>query len=201
MCKIICVTNRKLCDEDFLIRIEKIAVCQPDAIILREKDLSVEEYISTAEKVMDICGKYNVKCILHNFINSAVKLKAEYIHLPLGILRETDKNILSGFKIGSSCHSVKDAKEAVSLGAEYITAGHVYETDCKKGIVPRGTLFLKSVCESVDVPVYAIGGISTENIKETIKAGADGVCLMSSFMKCENVSAYMESLRKEIESD
>ena len=198
MYKIICVTNRKLCEEDFLVRIEKIAECKPDAVILREKDLSEEEYTSLAGKVMNICNKYNVRCILHSFVKSAAELNAEYIHLPLGILRTTDKSILSGFrKIGSSCHSAEDAREALSLGAGYITAGHIYETDCKKGIVPRGTMFLKSVCESVDIPVYAIGGISPDNINDVINAGADGVCLMSSFMKCDDIPRYMESLRKD----
>ena len=201
MCKIICVTNRKLCDEDFLVRIGKIAECKPDAIILREKDLSADEYKILAEKIMGICGKYNVRCILHSFVDSAIELNAEYIHLPLNILRETDKKILSGFKkTGSSCHSVEDAKEALLLGADYITAGHIYETDCKKGIVPRGTIFLKSVCESVNMPVYAIGGISPQNIKDTLNAGADGVCIMSGFMNCYNVSEYMKSLRKETEN-
>ena len=155
MCKIICVTNRKLCNEDFLVRIGKIAESQPDMIILREKDLSAEEYTVLAEKVMKICDEHNVRCILHSFVNSAIELNAEYIHLPLNILLETDKKILSGFKkIGSSCHSVEDAEEALSSGAGYITAGHIYETDCKKGLVPRGTAFLKSVCESVDISVY-----------------------------------------------
>ena len=107
---------------------------------------------------------------------------------------------MSGFKkIGSSCHSVEDAEEALSLGAGYITAGHIYETDCKKGLVPRGTIFLKSVCESVDIPVYAIGGISPQNIKDVVNAGAEGVCIMSSFMNCPDVSEYMKSLRKESE--
>ncbi|MBR1592157.1 MAG: thiamine phosphate synthase [Ruminococcus sp.] len=198
MFKIICVTNRKLCDGDFFDRIEKIAECQPDAVILREKDLPEYEYSLLAERVMDICGRYDVKCILHSFVNTALKLGAEYIHLPLGILRTTDKNILSGFKkIGSSCHSVEDAGEALSLGADYITAGHIYETDCKKGIVPRGTMFLKSVCESVDIPVFAIGGISPENINSVINAGAEGVCLMSSFMKCDDILRYMYSLGKD----
>ena len=69
MCKIICVTNRKLCDEDFLVRIGKIAESQPDMIILREKDLSAEEYTVLAEKVMKICAEHNVRCILHSFVN------------------------------------------------------------------------------------------------------------------------------------
>ena len=85
--------------------------------------------------------------------------------------------------IGVSTHSVEQAKKAKKLGASYITAGHVFVTDCKKGLAPRGIGFLKDVCENVDIDVYAIGGISENNMDECIDAGARGVCMMSEFMK------------------
>ena len=50
-------------------------------------------------------------------------------------------------KIGVSIHSAEEAKEAVSLGASYLTAGHIFTTDCKKGVPARGLEFLKEVCE------------------------------------------------------
>ena len=64
---ILCITNRKLCKDDFLKRIQIIAAAQPKAIVLREKDLSEEAYTILAEKVMHICEKYSVPCILHSF--------------------------------------------------------------------------------------------------------------------------------------
>ena len=62
-------------------------------------------------------------------------------------------------KIGISIHSVEEAKEAEQLGASYLTAGHIYATDCKRGLPPRGLGFLKEVCREVSIPVYGIGGI------------------------------------------
>ena len=72
--------------------------------------------------------------------------------------------------------------EAEKLGCTYITAGHVFATDCKKGLPPRGLSFLKEVCYSVTIPVYAIGGIDENNMEAVRQAGAAGGCMMSGFM-------------------
>ena len=87
MSDILCVTNRKLCREDFLTRIERIAACHPVGIILREKDLLPEEYKELASAVMGICEQHGVKCILHSFTDVATSLHADAIHLPLHLLR------------------------------------------------------------------------------------------------------------------
>ena len=58
----------------------------------------------------------------------------------------------------------------------------------------RGLSFLENVCESVTVPVYAIGGISSENIGAVRSVGAAGACVMSGLMQCEDVQAYLQKL-------
>lgn len=85
--------------------------------------------------------------------------------------------------IGASIHSVTEALEAQQLGASYVTAGHVFATDCKKGVPGRGLTFLKKVCEAVSIPVYALGGMNEGNLKLVMKMGAAGSCMMSGFMK------------------
>ena len=192
MSDILCVTNRKLCREDFLARIERIAACHPAGIILREKDMSPEEYKTLAASVMEICGRYDVKCILHSFSAAAVSLRADAIHLPLHLLRELSQEQKAQFRVlGASCHSVEDAVEAQASGCTYITAGHVFETDCKKGLPGRGLEFLRNVCAAVDIPVYGIGGIDSDNIALVRNAGAGGACLMSSLMTAEDVTGLM----------
>lgn len=196
MCDIFCVTNRSLCGGDFLRRLDEIAACRPNAIILREKDLSEEEYTALAERAADICGRYNTKLILHNFAGAAIKLGIKNIHLPLHKLAEMSEEQRSYFDImGASCHSAEDAVTAERLGCTYITAGHIFATDCKKGLAPRGVDFLREICARVDIPVYAIGGISAENMRDIVQCGAAGGCIMSGFMRCENVQQYMERLR------
>ena len=168
-------------------RIEKIAACAPAGIILREKDLTGEESKLLAEQVMEICKKYEVSCVLHSFIKEARELRSEAIHLPLPVLRGMTKEDKADFKIiGASCHSVDDAVEAETLGCTYITAGHIFATDCKKNLPPRGIGFLKMVCENVSVPVYAIGGINSGNMESVRNAGAKGACIMSGLMCCES---------------
>ena len=88
-------------------------------------------------------------------------------------------------KIGISIHSVEEAKEAEQLGASYLTAGHIYATDCKRGLPPRGLGFLKEVCREVSIPVYGIGGIKfdEEQWNDMKKCGAVGGCVMSGMME------------------
>lgn len=192
MSDILCVTNRHLCQENFLERIAKIASTHPVGIILREKDLSEKEYRELAEKVLKICRKYEILCILHSFANVAKELNCTALHLPFPVLRSLVAEEKNSFSIlGASCHSVEEALEAEKLGCTYITAGHVFETDCKKGLPGRGLDFLKNVCENVSIPVYGIGGIAPDNMEEIRKAKAAGACVMSSIMNCEDVQKYL----------
>lgn len=193
MSDILCVTNRHLCTVDFLERIEQIAACHPAGIILREKDLNESQYEELARNAIEICRKYDCICILHNYVNVARKLNYGYIHLPLQILRGLSSEERMRFiMLGASCHSVEDAAEAEKLGCTYITAGHIFETDCKKGMPGRGLDFLRQVCGYVQIPVYAIGGIHHENIISVRTAGASGACIMSGIMSCDNPGKYLE---------
>ena len=189
---IVCVTNRKLVkayEENgsflpFLEKIKEAAKKKPAFIILREKDLSPDDYKELAKKVFEICDGEKLSCVLHYFYREAIELGAKKIHLPLHILEDMTEDEKKCFDvIGASTHSVEDARRAKELGASYITAGHVFVTDCKKGLAPRGLQFLADVCDSVDIDVYAIGGISENNMKQCIGRGAKGVCMMSGFMR------------------
>lgn len=181
----ICVTNRTLCRDDFLTRIDHIAKKGvADAILLREKDLTEREYLELAEKVLSICKAHNRRCILHTYYKAAKELGCKEIYLPLPLLQkmreEGEKQWFT--TVGTSVHSLKQANLAMHLQADYMTAGHIFETDCKKGLPGRGLSFLsKVVCKS-EVPVYGIGGISADNAGQIMETGAAGVCIMSGFM-------------------
>jgi len=193
MSDILCVTNRKLCRDDFMIRIRRIAQACPAGIILREKDLDSAEYEELGAEVIRICGEYDVPCILHSFPDVAEALGVTALHLPMPVLRQLPEDCRSGYEIlGASCHSAEEAQEAEALGCTYITAGHIFETDCKKGLAGRGLEFLKEVCDAVGIPVYGIGGISPDNVVEIRKAGSSGGCIMSGLMKCKDPEAYLK---------
>ena len=252
--KLICVTNRKLCKgyekygfDAFYDRISEIVNMKQDirpaSIILREKDLSEEEYREVAKRLKTICDRAGVVFCAHNYALVAEELGTP-AHFPLHVLEKLvrDKKISKTnpqnagmlneisngmpdeisngmpdgrsngipdeisngmpdgrsnsildrrseiynlMRYGASCHSVEDALCAYKLGCDYVTAGHVYITDCKKGLAPRGIDFLKKMCESVPIPVYGIGGIDLESdkIDEVKQAGAKGACIMSGYMK------------------
>ena len=192
MSDLICITNRKLCSNNFSDQIEMIASAHPKAIVLREKDLSEKEYEQLARQVMQICQKHGTQCILHSFSNVATALGATAVHMPLPFLQKMTPQEKSHFQIiGASCHSLEEAKEAQDLGCTYITAGHIFLTDCKKGLPGRGLPFLEEICKTVRIPVYAIGGISSQNIESVRKTGAAGACIMSGFMRCKTVEEIM----------
>lgn len=186
--QVIAVTNRRLCSRPFMEQIERICRFQPHAVILREKDLTEEEYARLAEDVLAVCRSYHVPCILHTYPNTAKALGCTAIHLPLPLLRTYragSDSVLDKFSvIGTSVHSVDEAREAGYLKASYLTAGHIYKTDCKKGIPPRGTEFLREVCNHTPLPVYAIGGIklNESQFTEILNCGARGGCIMSGMM-------------------
>ena len=195
MSDVICVTNRTLCRGDFLSRIEAIAGSKPAAIILREKDLTEEEYRALASQVMTTCARQQVPCILHYHKKVAEQLKASALHVPLPVLREMTSQERKAFQmLGASCHSVSEAMEAEALGCTYLVAGHIFATDCKKGLEPRGLFFLREVCKSVRIPVYAIGGINSENIRLVKEAGAKGGCIMSGLMICDHPAEYIKEM-------
>ena len=191
MCsKLICVSNRALCGTNFIRRIRDISDADIP-VILREKDLTEREYYKLLCKI----DRGNI--ISHSFVGAARSFGCSKIHLPLPLLETSD---ISGFaEAGASTHSVEEAVRARELGASYITAGHVFATDCKKGFAPRGTDLLRDIKNEVDIPVYALGGISPENARKALSAGADGVCVMSGFMKCADLPRYIEEYRRILE--
>ena len=168
MSDILCVTSRNLCREDFLTRLERIAAAGPTGVILREKDLPPEDYRALAEQALALCRARGVPCILHSFPEIAEALGERAIHLPLPLLRALPPERRGAFRVlGTSCHSVEDAREAEKLGCT-------------------------AVCRAVDLPVWAIGGITPENFPSVRAAGARGGCVMSGLMTCADPAALLE---------
>ena len=195
------ISNRKLCENENLEKqIEKIFSAYQRKIILenfeivsltlREKDLNKNEYLKLVEKIYPICQKYRIDLILHQNYDLRLdnKYNVEGLHLSYNTFKSLNKNIREELikkykKIGVSIHSVDEAKEVENLGATYIVAGHIFKTDCKKDLEPRGLKFIQELSLILTIPIFAIGGINQENSHLVINSGAFGVCMMSSLMK------------------
>ena len=195
------ISNRKLCENENLEKqIEKIFSAYQRKIILenfeivaltlREKDLYKNEYLKLVEKIYPICQKYRIDLILHQ--NYDLRLDNKYnikgLHLSYNTFKSLNKNIREELikkykKIGVSIHSINEAKEVENLGANYVVAGHIFKTDCKKDLEPRGLEFIQELSSALIIPIFAIGGINQENSHLVINNGAFGVCMMSSLMR------------------
>lgn len=185
----IAVTNRHLCKGDFLSKVEQLAKGNDyQAILLREKDLPEDEYEILAKEVLRLCRKENKKCILHSFPNVALRLQHPFLHLPLPIWHAQPPKKQSEIrefvmKLGTSIHSLEQLQQAKTMGVTYVLAGHIFPTDCKKDLPPRGLSFLQSVCQKATIPVIGIGGIDKGNESLVIESGAFGVGVMSGCME------------------
>lgn len=193
MFRIICVTNRKLCAGDFIARLSEISRGGADYVILREKDLSEAEYAELAERALGACGE---RLVLHGASALPLLRRLPRLHLPLAVLENNPALRREAELLSVSVHSPEEAKRAEALGADYVTAGHVFATDCKRGVPGRGLDFLKATAASVRIPVYAIGGISAQNIAAVRNAGAAGACVMSGLMSCPDARAELGALRR-----
>lgn len=206
--KIFIITNRNLIEQgDIYEVIEKCSSKGADAVILREKDLDYNSLKEVAEGIKNITDKYNIPLIINGNLDVAKEVNAYGYHTGIEGLRKLtfssrilskhiEKDLGSNyetFKIGEydskelvlgvSIHSAEEAIEAERLGADYLIAGNVFETECKPGLKGRGIDFIKKVCESVNIPVIAIGGITPDNLNELINTKVFGVAVMSYGMR------------------
>ncbi len=197
MSDIVCVTCQALCTEPLARRIERIVAGRPSAVILREKDLAPAALKSLARKIAGVCAAGGVPFVLNGPLDLACELGCTAVHLPLPALRATSRQTRRQFvSLGTSVHSPDEAREAADLGATRLIAGHVFPTACKAGLAPRGLSFLHAVCTAVDVPVYAIGGITPQVLAGVRAAGAAGACIMSGLMQAADPAALIAACRQ-----
>ena len=208
------ITNRKLCINLYE-QINKIAKSKLDYLIIREKDL---DNIKLAELVLEIKRRLkntNIKIIINTNVEIAKQTNADGIQLSFKNFIEMTSGSYTGntkkyieiddhynkskkyeiYKlIGVSIHSFEEGIEAYKLGADYLLYGHVFETDCKKDISPRGTKDIEKLSKNIDIPIIGIGGISKDNFGKVINSGADGIAIMSSLMKDKNPKELIEAM-------
>lgn len=168
----------------YLNQIRRIVSVKPKAVVLREKDLDPGLYMKLAYEVGEICREQNQKLIFNTSPAVAAELGAKKLHLSMGLLRSEGRPSYAEW-VGTSIHSLEEVKEAAELGADYLFAGNIYETDCKRGLPGKGLEFLRQICMESRIPVYAIGGITEKRLPQILEAGAAGGCMMSGFMRLQ----------------
>lgn len=186
---LIAVTDSATCPRQLPEQIERLAKLpelRPQAVILRAKSLDKAAYRTLATEAQQSCEATGIPLILHSDWQLAHELGVKRLHLPLALLRQLPTYERTHFTwLSTSVHSAEDAIEAQALGATILIAGHIYTTQCKASLAPRGLGFLQGVCSAVSLPVYAIGGIGFEAAQhaELQANGARGACVMSAYMR------------------
>lgn len=186
---LIAVTDSATCPRPLPKQIERLAKLtelRPQAVILRAKALDKAAYRTLVLQAQQSCEAAGIPLILHSDWQLVRELDVKRLHLPLALLRQLPACERTYFTwLSTSVHSVNEAQEAQALGATVLIAGHIYTTQCKAGLAPRGLGFLRAVCSTVSLPVYAIGGIVFDAAQHAeLKAnGARGACVMSAYMR------------------
>ncbi len=195
MLKVAAITNHELAKTNYWDQLEQIAASDVDVIILREKNLTEEEYTDYAKKALRLCNMHDKTCILHHFGKAAIRLHVPRFQCSLAYLESHSSLLYYMTTLGVSVHTPEEAKRAEELGATYIMASHVFPTDCKKDLPPIGPEMVQSICDAVSLPVYALGGITPETVKKLHDTPITGVALMSGLMTSPDVSSYVRELK------
>ena len=198
------ITDRELCAPRTLYdTIHDLLDVGVSALQLREKDLSDTEYIKLAEPLCALCHTYSAQLFINSRIEIAMTIGADGLHLPgdSASIEEVIEETNRCFIIGSSVHTLAEAKQREAEGADFITYSPIYPTLSKPGYGPVvGVEGLRNVTEGINIPVFALGGITPERVSECRDAGAYGVAVMSGVMSPENgvqqAKVYLQQLLK-----
>jgi thiamine-phosphate pyrophosphorylase len=182
------------------LELAKIAVkgCA-DIVQFRDKNMSTFVLLETAKKINTICKKNNVLFIVNDRIDIALLSDADGVHLGKGDIPVKEARKLLGEKkiIGATAHSLREAKKAEADGADYLGYGHIFPTSTKLKLTkPKGLKNLSKVCNSVNIPVFAIGGINKTNAESVINAGASGIAVVGSVVKSRNPRKAVNDLKR-----
>lgn len=188
-------------EQEFLNRVEKALQGGVTLMQLREKDKTTREYIELAQKVHSITKKYNVPLIIDDRVDVALAIDAEGVHVGQSDMPiKTARKLMGENKIiGATTKTVKQAKEAFEQGADYLGVGAIYPTTTKVKTVLTSTDTLRDICNSVPIPVNAIGGLNKDNIDVLQGISIAGICIVSAIMKADDPKKATEELKSKAE--
>ena len=186
------VTNRYQDSlESFLEKVETACRSGVTIIQLREKNLTTNQYYQLAKQVKEITDAYQVPLIIDDRLDVCLAVDAAGLHigddeLPVSVARK----VLGPEKIlGVTAKTVKRALEAETWGADYLGTGAIFPTTTKENAPITLISTLKTICQTVAIPVVAIGGLTSENIDQLIGTGIAGVAVVRDLIQAEDIEA------------
>ena len=196
------VTNRYQDSlESFLEKVETACRSGITIIQLREKNLTTNQYYQLAKQVKEITDAYQVPLIIDDRLDICLAVDAAGLHigddeLPVSVARK----VLGPEKIlGVTAKTVKRALEAETAGADYLGTGAIFPTTTKENAPITLISTLKTICQTVAIPVVAIGGLTSENIDQLIGTGIAGVAVVRDLMQAEDIEARVHAFLTKLE--
>ena len=190
------VTNRYQDSlESFLEKVETACRSGVTIIQLREKNLTTNQYYQLAKQVKEITDAYQVPLIIDDRLDVCLAVDAAGLHigddeLPVSVARK----VLGPEKIlGVTAKTVKRALEAETSGADYLGTGAIFPTTTKENAPITLISTLKTICQTVAIPVVAIGGLTSENIDQLAETGIAGVAVVRDLMQAEDIEAKTQA--------
>ena len=190
------VTNRYQDSvERFLEKVETACRSGVTIVQLREKNITTNQYYQLAKQVKEITDTYQVPLIIDDRLDICLAVDAAGLHigddeLPVSVARQ----VLGPEKIlGVTAKTVKRALEAEEGGADYLGTGAIFPTTTKENAPITLISTLKTICQTVAIPVVAIGGLTSENIEQLIGTGIAGVAVVRDLMQAEDIEAKTQA--------
>ena len=190
------VTNRYQDSlESFLEKVETACRSGVTIVQLREKNLTTNQYYQLAKQVKEITDAYQIPLIIDDRLDVCLAVDAAGLHigddeLPVSVARQ----VLGPEKIlGVTAKTVKRALEAEEGGADYLGTGAIFPTTTKENAPITLISTLKTICQRVDIPVVAIGGLTSENIDQLIGTGIAGIAVVRDLMQAEDIEAKTQA--------
>lgn len=164
---------------------------------LREKELDETAFLQEAKELCALCRRYGVPFLVNDNVEIAIACGADGIHVGQEDLTagEVRRRVGENMILGVSVHTVEEACQAVRDGADYLGLGAVFPTSTKTDVEQMSNETLRAICDAVDVPIVAIGGINRGNILRLAGSGVDGVALVSAIFSAEDIERTCRELR------
>jgi len=195
------ITDSHLIGENFEQKIKEVVFSGATVIQLREKNLPFAPFLKRAIKLRKIVPFKKTLFIINDRVDIAVASQADGVHLGQEDIPLKDARKIMGENkiIGISTHSLNEAIKAEKEGADYVAIGPIFPTSTKADVsLPRGTEIISQIKKAVNIPVVAIGGINEGNVEGVLRAGADGIAVISAIFKEEDVGLATRNLYKKI---
>ena len=166
-------------------------------IQLRDKQMSKRELYDQALRVRNLTLQHKVTFIMNDYIDIAMAVRADGVHLGQDDMPIEEARRIVGKKmiIGISTHNLGQAIKAQNQGADYIGFGPMFQTSTKDAGRPKGLRSLRNICSKINIPVVAIGGISSENIRDVMDVGADA-CAVISVIQSGDIRANIKRMMR-----